>query len=161
MTTPEPMAVGLDPVARRQLAVDLFNRVWVLLESADRTPDQDDEMVHAAHASRYHWGEVGGVEHRARGEWQCSRVYSVLGRPEPAKHHARRSLELCQANGLGDWDLAAAWESVARASLVGGDHAALDHALAEGRAALQAIVDDEDRQHIETDLDEITAARDA
>jgi len=160
MTTPESTA-GLDPVARRRLAVDLYNHVWTLLEMVDRTSDQDDEMIHTAHASRYHWGEVGSIEHRARGEWQCSRVYSVLGRPEPATYHARRCLELCQANELGDWDLAAAWESVARASLVGGDHAALDHALAEGRAALQAIVDDEDRQHIETDLDEITAARDA
>ncbi len=146
-------------MTRRQLAVDLFNHVWTLLEIVDRTADQDDEMIHAAHASRYHWGEVGGVEHRARGEWQCSRVYAVLGRAEPALHHARRCLELCQANALGDWDLAAAWESVARASLLAGDHAASDRALIEGRAALQAITDDEDRRLIETDLDEITAAR--
>ena len=161
MSEPSRAAAGLDPAAHRRLGIDLFNHVWALLETADRTTDQDDEMIHAAHASRYHWGEVGGPEHRARGEWQCARVYAVLGRPEPATHHARRCLELCQANGLGDWDLAAAWESVARASHVAGDDAAADCALAEGRAALQDIVDPEDRHIIEADLDEIAAARDA
>ena len=74
----------LDAADRRQLAVDLFNHVWTLLEKTDRTPMQDDEMLHAAHASRYHWGEVGEPVNFARGEWQCSRVYAVLGRAEPA-----------------------------------------------------------------------------
>ena len=74
---------------RRQLAADLFNLVWELLERPGRSADEDDRMVHAAHASRYHWGEVGGPEQRAIGEWQCARVYSVLGRAEPALHHAR------------------------------------------------------------------------
>ena len=41
-------------------------------------------MLHAAHASRFHWGEVGEPVNFARGEWQISRVYAVLGRPEPA-----------------------------------------------------------------------------
>ena len=146
---------------RRQLAVDLFNHVWTLLEIPDRSPDQDDEMLHAAHASRYHWGEVGDAAHRARGEWQCSRVYSVLGRGEPALHHARRCLELCQANGLGDWDLAAAWEAVCRASLVAGDRAGMDRALEQGRIALGAIEDPEDRRLIEADLEELRTAREA
>ena len=51
--------IALEPAERRQLATDLFNHTWELLELTDRTPDQDDEMIHAAHASRYHWGEVG------------------------------------------------------------------------------------------------------
>jgi len=164
--TPEvPMttssAIGLDMAARRQLAVDLFNHVWTLLEVPARTVDEDDEMVHAAHASRYHWGEDGEAAQRARGEWQCARVYSVLGRPEPALHHARRCLDLCQANGLGDWDLAAAWEAVARASLVAGDHDGLERGLDHARTALADIMDAEDRRLIETDLDEIVARRDA
>jgi DNA-binding transcriptional MerR regulator len=156
-----PTAIGLDASARRQLAIDLFNHVWTLLEQPDRTLDQDDEMVHAAHASRYHWGEVGGPAHRARGEWQCSRVYAVLGRAEPALHHARRCLDMCQSHGIGDWDLAAAWEAVARASWVAGDRAGVDRALIEARTALQDIADDEDRRLIATDVDEVTAWWDA
>jgi hypothetical protein len=56
----------IGPETHRRLAADLFNRVWELLEMPVRTREQDDEMVHAAHASRYHWGveeaaEVGAV----------------------------------------------------------------------------------------------------
>ena len=62
-------------------------------------------MIHAAHASRYHWGEVGDDVNLARGEWQCSRVYAVLGRGEPALWHARRCVEIAEADaearGLG------------------------------------------------------------
>ena len=69
---------------------DLFNLVWELLERPGRSAEEDDRMVHAAHASRYHWGQVGQPTQFAIGEWQCARVYSVLGRAEPALHHARR-----------------------------------------------------------------------
>ena len=115
-------------------------------------------MVHSAHASRYHWGEVGTPANRARGEWQCSRVYAVLARPEPALHHARRCLAICEEHGLRDWDLAAAWEAVARAARAAGDAAAYREALARGREALDAIDDPEDRRLIEADLDELEGA---
>jgi hypothetical protein len=42
-------------------------------------------MLHAAHASRYRWGEVGVAVNLARGEWLGSRVYSVLGRAAPGR----------------------------------------------------------------------------
>ena len=86
-------ATALDQAARRQLAVDLFNHVWTLLDTDERTPEQDVEMIHAAHASRHHWGEVGTPVNVARGEWQISRVYATLGRGEPALFHAQRCLD--------------------------------------------------------------------
>lgn len=70
----------------RKFAVDLFNLVWSLLDKKDRSKDDGYKMVHAAHASRFHWGEIGTPLHFERGEWQVSRVYSVLGRSEPALH---------------------------------------------------------------------------
>lgn len=87
----------------RQLGVDLFNEAWRLMESRE----DDDRMLHAAHASRYHWGEAIECkpENLARGEWQVSRVYVVLGRAEPAIWHAQRCLEHCEHAGIGDWDL--------------------------------------------------------
>jgi hypothetical protein len=109
-------------------------------------------MIHAAHASRYHWGNVGEAAHRARGEWQVSRVYAVLGRGEPALWHARRCLELCRENGIGDWDLAFAYEAMARASRVAGDGAGRDRYLADAREAAKHIKEDEDRQLLEADL---------
>ncbi len=107
VTTP-PGPPELDAASRRALASGLFNHVWTLLENPDRTKAQDDEMVHAAHASRYHWGEVGEPENLAIGDWQCSRVYATLGRGAPAVHHARRCLEITEEHGLRGWKLASA-----------------------------------------------------
>ena len=49
----------MTPEEERQLAVDLFNHAWTLIELPERTPEQDDELIHAAHASRHHWAAVG------------------------------------------------------------------------------------------------------
>jgi hypothetical protein len=132
----------------RQRGVDLFNEVWRLLESRE----DDDRMLHAAHASRFHWGEAEecAPENLARGEWQVARVYTVLGRAEPAIWHARRCLEQCEQNGIGDWDLAYAYESLARAHALAGDVEA-ENWKAKARAAGDAIADPEDREHFNED----------
>lgn len=142
-----PGTAGVD---ERQLAVDLFNHCWTLLARDRRSRDEDDEMLHAAHASRFHWGRVGGPENRARGEWQCSRVYCVLGRAEPALHHARRCLELCEEHGLTDWDLAFAYEALARAHRVAGDDAEAERFRELARTV--PIAEAEDRELLESDL---------
>jgi DNA-binding transcriptional MerR regulator len=136
----------------RTLAADLFNGVWALMETEDRIRAQDDRMLHMAHASRYHWEQVGTPAHLARGEWLCSRVYAVLGRAEPALHHARRVLEICEEHGIGDWDLAFAHEAIARAHAVAGDRDAMEHALHEARAAADDIAEAEDRDLLLADL---------
>lgn len=138
------------PVDQRRLGASLFNAVWELLEKSDRSRADDDRMLHMAHASRHHWGEIGPPAQLARGEWQCSRVYAVLRRPEPCAHHARRVLDLCTENGLGDWDLAFAHEALARAHAIAGDAAAAR--LEAERALAVEIADDEDRALVLTDL---------
>ena len=63
------MARGYGGIGReelRRLAADLFNRVWELLDLPGRSRDEDDEMVHAAHASRYLWGRVGTAANLVR-----------------------------------------------------------------------------------------------
>jgi hypothetical protein len=142
----------------RQLAVDLFNHVWTLMETPGRTTAQDDEMLHAAHASRYHWGSVGGPVNLERGEWQCSRVYSILGRGEPAIHHGRRCLEICQAENIGDFDLAFAYEALARAHLVNGDSEAAASYRSKAAQAGDDIADQEDRTHFENELASLAPA---
>jgi DNA-binding transcriptional MerR regulator len=146
-----PASPGL-PDSERQLAADLFNLVWTLLEQPGRTTEDDDRMVHAAHASRYHWGQVGGPEQFAIGEWQCARVYSVLGRAEPALHHARRCLEIATASEVPDWLIASAHEGLARAYAVAGQRESALASRAEAEAALAKVTDAEDRQVVQDDL---------
>ncbi|GAB4422480.1 MAG: hypothetical protein Kow002_11830 [Anaerolineales bacterium] len=139
----------------RQLAADLFNRTWELLDKNDRTRVETDEMVHAAHASRYHWGLVGTALHLARGEWQISRVYAMLRQGESAQYHAQRSLGICQENDLGDFDLAFAYEALARAASVLGDNKALAEYLALARQAAENITEQDDKDYFVSELESI------
>jgi len=141
----------------RLLAAQLFNETWRLLELENRSRDDDDRMIHTAHASRYHWGHASGTTpaNLARGEWQISRVYAVLGRPEPALHHARRVLDICQENGIGDWDLAFAYEALARAHAVAGDAAQARHHTDQALTAAKGIAEDAERQLVLADLETI------
>ena len=139
----------------RAIGIELFNRTWELMSKQDRSVEEDDAMLHMAHASAHHWraeGTGATANNLARSEWQVSRVYTVLGRGEPAGYHARRCLEICQANGIGDWDLAFAYEALARAASVAGDLAAADSWAEQARRAAEDIAEDEDRDLVLTDL---------
>jgi DNA-binding transcriptional MerR regulator len=148
-------AAELDRDVERRLAASLFNATWDLMEKGDRTPAEDDRMIHSAHASRYHWEQVGTAANLARGEWQCSRVYAVLRRAEPCLHHAQRVLDICQQNGIGDWDLGFAYEALARGSAVAGDGAAARMWTERALAAAGGIAEEEDRALLLADLETI------
>ena len=79
----------------------------------------------------------------------------MLGRAEPALHHARRVLELCQQNGIGDWDLAFAYEALARAYAVAGDAGQAREFTDRALAAAEDIADSEDRDLVLADLETI------
>ena len=145
-------AFTLDPDDERRLAATLFNGVWDLLEKPDRNAADDDAMLHAAHASRHHWGVVGEPVNWARGEWQISRVYAVLRRAEPALHHARRYLALVTAHELEPFDLGYAHEAHARAFMVAGRPADQAHHVEQARAAADKITDAEERELLVQDL---------
>jgi len=139
----------------RQLAVDLFNHTWELIDKTERTQAEDDEMIHSAHASRYHWGLAGTALNLARGEWQISRVYSILNRSEPAMYHAKRSLDYCQENGFGDFDLAFAYEALARASSAAGEKQSGAEYLALAKEAGDKIAEKDDRDYFFSELESI------
>jgi hypothetical protein len=135
----------------RQLGVDLFNATWLLIDSRS----DDDLMVHMAHASAYHWAAAPECTpaNRARSEWLVSRVYAIAGRAEPSLYHARVCLDWCERHDLGDWDLAFAYESMARASRAAGDDAAAAAYLDQARAV--EIAEDEDRELLAADLETV------
>jgi hypothetical protein len=128
-----PTEVALESDTHRKLAKDLFNYVWTLLEKPDRTERESDRMIDAAHASRLFWEEIGEAVHHVRGEWQISRAYTAVGRTEPALHHARRCLEICEEHGIGDFDLAYAYEGLARAHALAGQPEAASRYEARAR----------------------------
>lgn len=79
----------------------------------------------------------------------------MLGRAEPALHHARRVLDLCQENGIADWDLAFACEALARAHAIAGDTDRAREYTDLALAAAEDIAEDEDRDLLLADLETI------
>ncbi len=104
----------------KRFAVQLNNLVWNLLQTENRTADDNYTMIHAAHASCYHWSIIGEPINLQRGEWLIAHVYAVLNRSEPALHHAKRCLALTDENKFVDFDLAYAYEGIARAYAAAG-----------------------------------------
>jgi len=155
VTKDQPTDELLSDDEERQLAIRCFNSVWQLMEKQNRTIEDDDLMLHMAHASRYHWGQVGRSENVVRGEWQVSRVYAVLRRPEPCLHHAQRALDICLGNGIGDWDIAFAYEALARGHALGGDAEAARAMTERALGAAETIADDEDRNLVLADLETV------
>ncbi len=145
----------MERLNHRQLGVDLFNEVWRLIESRE----DDERMLHAAHASAYHWSLAPECEpkNRARSEWQVSRVYTVLGRSEPALHHAQRCLEICREHpdDMEDWDLPFAYEALVRAHRLAGLDEEARRCEEKARELGEQIADPEDREHFEEALAEL------
>lgn len=98
----------------RKQAVQAFNATWDLMDKPSRNEEDTLKMIHLAHTSRYHWGEIGTELEYARGEWQISRVYSIVNCPERALFHANASLNYCISANIHDFDRAFAYEAIAR-----------------------------------------------
>jgi hypothetical protein len=130
----------------------LFNYVWTFLEKPQRTQRETDLMIHACHAMWLHWSKVGKPVNLARAEWQLARVYAVAGLPERAVHHGRHCLEICQADGLGAFDLACAYEALARAHAIAGDARQRSACFALAHEAAAQITDEEERRLALADL---------
>lgn len=140
--------------ADRAFAAETFNRSWELL-AAQRTADEDVELLAAAFASRWHWGRIGGGEQLAIGEHQVAKVASVLGYADLALHYARRAWDFGVEQGWTGWRRAIAAEGMARANHCAGDTAERDEWLRTAAQALATIDDAEDREVVESQLREI------
>jgi tetratricopeptide (TPR) repeat protein len=144
----------------KKMAVELFNKTWELLDKKERTAEEDDLLVHAGHASRYHWGVVGTPTHVGRGEQQLSHIYAVLGRAEPALYHARRCLDICTEHKIGDFDIAFAHEAMARSLALAGNSAEAEKHIAEAKKAAADIKDPGDKDYFLSQLKTVPGYRD-
>ena len=138
-----------------ELAKTTNVRVWELLEKLGRTGDENDELVHAAHASAYLWLHVETAVHRQRAEWLVSRVYCVLGLPEAALRHARRCSEITtqHPNLMEDFDRAYGHECLARANALAGNLEAARRYFGLAEELGQEIKNEEDRKIFHCDLE--------
>jgi tetratricopeptide (TPR) repeat protein len=131
----------------KKFAIDTFNETWNYMDKKDRTLDDDAEMLHLIHASRYHWGKVGTALEFARGDQMISRAYATLKQPALALQFAESCLALCQRNGIADFDIGFAYMAMSDAHLLAGrnSEALKYYQLAE--QAADGIARKEDRDY--------------
>ncbi len=144
-------------MSTKALAINLFNETWDLIVTEGRTPSDDALMLHKAHTSCYLWSLEGNPANDARGEWQVSRVYALLGMGVLALLHARRSLDLCLDHGIGDFDLAFGYEAVARAHALLGNAEESAEYRQKALEAADAIEEDDDRDYCRKEIEAIEA----
>lgn len=142
--------------AHKIFAVSLFNRCWEIMGQESRTTADDDELLHAAHGSAWHWSQIGKPANQQRAQWMLSRVNCVLGRLEAALHHAKRCMQITEENtgekelkpesGLQDFDMAFAIESMARAHTLLGMKAEGDEFRMLAQSVGETIADEDDRK---------------
>jgi len=140
----------------RKTAVACFNKAWDFLDKKERSREEDLEMLHEAHTSRYHWGHIGNAHNFAVGDWQISRIYAALKQPGLALLFAKASLELCEKNGLKDL-LLSAYEGMSRAYATANDTGEARRYLEMARKQLELVKDKEDRKIYSQQIDETEA----
>ena len=142
----------------KALAIELFNLTWDLIDREEKDQAEIDRMIHAAHASRYHWEIAGGPVNIARGEWLISRVYALSKRTEPCLYHASRCLKITLENDLNGFDLAFAYEAMARACDLAGDAVERAKYITLAKEAGAEISDPDDQKYFFSELRTISPA---
>ncbi len=140
----------------RTFAPRAFNRTWELLDAGELAREDEEEMLAAAFAQRYHWYEVGTERNRAIADWQVSRVAAVLGYSDLARRFGERSLEISLEYDLDPFVEGFAHEAIARAAATVDDVETFTEHLELAKAALSAIEDEEDREVLAADLAEMS-----
>ncbi len=130
----------------RWFAVECNNRTWELASLAERSPEQDFEMLCAAYTAAYHWSIIGTAVNAAQADVTLAHAASLCGQGDLALGYARRALTFFE-QGLGeDWDIAFAHAEIAFAAAVLGDTRLNAMHYNHARSAGEAIQDDEDRK---------------
>jgi hypothetical protein len=132
----------------RKLAVSSNQRSWELIDNKQRSPEEADEMIQAAHASLALWLKAGTGANWQRGEWLIARAYTEVGRLEPARHHLERARQLTEEHRaqLKDFDFAFMEALAARIHALAGEHTEARLRYAKAREMGEALGNAEDRR---------------
>ncbi len=147
-----------DPEPAHQVfSVDAFNSAWDLIEKADRSEADIEEMIALAQASAWHWSQRQDVRPKnlSISAWQLARVYAEAGRYEEAERYANRSLEISKSGGVGPVLTGYEYDSLARLARETDQLGLRDEWLALARAEAEKVEDPLDRDQLIRDLDEI------
>jgi len=143
-----------DEVARwqRRLAAQANNRPWRLAESSDRSPQEDEEMLQAAHAASYFWRIVGNANNRAHASQLVAHVYALLGLPRPAAHYFSQAEPVFLQQECAPWERACALAVKANVAASAGQADVHARCYFEAERLIAALPDAEDREILNATL---------
>ncbi len=107
----------------RRFASAANNRAWTLSEQLERTPDEDQEMLHAAHAAAHLWQQIGLPQNNALADMLLGQVHALLGNSAYAMLYATRSHQFFNSRSSEAWELALAHAILANAAFCSADAA--------------------------------------
>jgi hypothetical protein len=145
--TPEETALW-----QRRLASQANNRAWTLSEQAQRSADEDEEMLQAAHAAMHLWKIVGNPGNRAHAAQLVAHVYALLGLPGPAWHYLAQCQSHFLAGEVDPWERALAHVVSANVAAARRDTAAHREHHRAAVDGIAALADPEDRVILEASL---------
>jgi hypothetical protein len=128
----------------RYFAIECNNRAWDLAVRA-RTPEEDRELLNAAHASALHWQAAGTELNHMRARMLLAEVHALLGLGPSALDYAWEACDYFLSRETPDWEVAFMHAIYAHAAAVAGDEEGHRSAYAEAQRAIAAIADDQDR----------------
>jgi hypothetical protein len=143
--------------AHRYFAAECFNRAWDFIDKPQRSPAEDDEMLHMALTSLWHWLQRPDATptNLSVGYWQVGRVYALLDDSTAARHYALLSLQTSQAADVEPFYRGYAYEALARAEALAGNTEKAAEYLGQARAEAEKVEEPEERNLLLKDLSTI------
>lgn len=101
----------------KHFAALCFNECWNLIEDANRSEDEDEEMRRLSEASFWHWSRVEDhtKENLSVGYWQLARVYAISGQIKQAIKYAEKCIKISKKGDLSPFYFGYGYEAKARA----------------------------------------------
>ncbi len=147
----------METAEHKNMAAELFNGTWDLIDKTDRTKDDDFTMINMAHASVYHHSMGGGgAQQKATGHWQISHVYALADMGESALAHAQYCLDTTLAGDLSAFNVAFGYEALARAYAVLKDAANMQLNKQKGLEAAAKVEKAEDKEYVSGEINGIS-----
>lgn len=127
-------------------AVEFNNRAWRLAEKPARTPQENEEMLSAAHAAALHWGKVGDELTRARAAILLGQAHALVGDGKAALRYAREAFAyVTEHDECPPWQVAFAHAVMANAAAAHDERSLHQTHYQRAKALGSALTDDEER----------------
>ncbi len=140
----------------RRSAMSCTNRAWALSVQL-RSAAEDREMLNVAHASAWHWSQVGNELNRMRATMLLAEVHALLGLGSSASAYAEEMRDYFLGRDTPDWEVAFTHAIYAHAAYSAGKSEEHRAAYLKALAALEAIADEEDRKIVSKTFSQVPA----